>query len=45
MNKGDFVSYIATKNSCTKAEAERVIDKYRTREALIHVWASEEQIR
>ena len=28
MNKGDFVSYIATKNSCTKAEAERVIDMF-----------------
>lgn len=28
MNKGDFVSYIANKHSCTKAEAERVIDMF-----------------
>ncbi len=28
MNKGDFVSYIASKHSCTKAEAERVIDMF-----------------
>lgn len=28
MNKGEFVSYIAEKNSCTKAEAERVIDMF-----------------
>ncbi len=26
MNKGNFVSFIAEKNNCTKAEAERVID-------------------
>lgn len=26
MNKGDFVSYIAKKNDCTKAEAERIVD-------------------
>lgn len=28
MNKGDFVSYIANKHSCTKAEAEKVIDMF-----------------
>ena len=28
MNKGEFVSYIAEKNGCTKAEAERVIDMF-----------------
>ena len=28
MNKGNFVSYIADKNNCTKAEAERVVDMF-----------------
>ncbi|MDA9163835.1 HU family DNA-binding protein [Rickettsiaceae bacterium] len=28
MNKGNFVSYIADKHSCTKAEAERVVDMF-----------------
>ena len=28
MNKGNFVSYIADKNSCTKAEAEKVVDMF-----------------
>lgn len=28
MNKGNFVSYIADKHKCTKAEAERVIDMF-----------------
>ena len=28
MNKGNFVSFIADKNSCTKAEAERVVDMF-----------------
>lgn len=28
MNKGNFVSYIADKHDCTKAEAERVIDMF-----------------
>ncbi len=28
MNKGNFVSYIAEKHKCTKAEAERVIDMF-----------------
>lgn len=28
MNKGNFVSYIADKHNCTKAEAERVVDMF-----------------
>ena len=28
MNKGNFVSYIADKHKCTKAEAERVVDMF-----------------
>jgi len=28
MNKGNFVTYIADKHGCTKAEAERVIDVF-----------------
>lgn len=28
MNKGNFVSYIADKHNCTKAEAERVVDTF-----------------
>ncbi len=28
MNKGNFVSYIADKNNCTKAEAEKIIDVF-----------------
>lgn len=28
MNKGEFISYIADKHSCTKVEAERVIDMF-----------------
>ncbi|MDG1436548.1 MAG: HU family DNA-binding protein [Rickettsiaceae bacterium] len=28
MNKGNFVAFIAEKNDCTKAEAERVIDMF-----------------
>ncbi|MBN8523353.1 MAG: HU family DNA-binding protein [Rickettsiaceae bacterium] len=28
MNKGDFISFIADKHDCTKAEAERVIDMF-----------------
>jgi DNA-binding protein HU-beta len=28
MNKGNFVSYIAEKHDCTKAEAEKVIDMF-----------------
>ncbi len=28
MNKGNFVSYIADKYNCTKAEAERVVDMF-----------------
>ncbi|GAB4164324.1 MAG: HU family DNA-binding protein [Rickettsiaceae bacterium] len=28
MNKGNFVSYIAEKHGCTKAEAEKVIDMF-----------------
>jgi len=28
MNKGNFVAFIAEKNNCTKAEAERVIDTF-----------------
>ena len=28
MNKGNFVSFIADKNNCTKAEAERVVDMF-----------------
>ena len=26
MNKGDFVSYIAKKNNCSKVDAERAVD-------------------
>lgn len=26
MNKGDFVSYIAKKNNCSKVDAERTVD-------------------
>ncbi len=28
MNKGEFVSFIAEKQNCTKADAERVIDTF-----------------
>ncbi|MDP4708696.1 MAG: HU family DNA-binding protein [Rickettsiaceae bacterium] len=28
MNKGNFVSYMADKHKCTKAEAERVVDMF-----------------
>ena len=28
MNKGNFVSFIAEKHNCTKAEAERLIDMF-----------------
>jgi DNA-binding protein HU-beta len=28
LNKSEFVSYIASKNGCTKAEAEKVIDMF-----------------
>ena len=28
MNKGNLISYIAEKNNCTKADAERVIDMF-----------------
>ncbi len=28
MNKGEFVSFIASNNNCTKAEAERSIDMF-----------------
>jgi DNA-binding protein HU-beta len=28
MNKGNFVSYIADKHNCTKAEAEKVVDMF-----------------
>ena len=28
MNKGEFVSFIANNNDCSKAEAERVIDMF-----------------
>jgi nucleoid DNA-binding protein len=28
MNKGEFVSYIAEQNNCTKVEAEKVIDMF-----------------
>jgi DNA-binding protein HU-beta len=28
MNKRDFVDFIAKKNKCTKAEAERVVDMF-----------------
>lgn len=28
MNKGDFVSFIAEKHNCTKAEAEKVVDMF-----------------
>jgi len=28
MNKSELISYIAKKNSCTKAEAERVIEMF-----------------
>jgi DNA-binding protein HU-beta len=28
MNKGEFISYIAEQNNCTKVEAEKVIDMF-----------------
>jgi DNA-binding protein HU-beta len=28
MNKGEFINYISEKNSCTKVEAEKVIDMF-----------------
>lgn len=28
MNKGEFVSFIANKHNCSKAEAERVVDMF-----------------
>ena len=28
MNKGDFISFIASNHECTKAEAERIIDTF-----------------
>lgn len=28
MNKGNFVTFIAEKHSCTKAEAEKVVDMF-----------------
>lgn len=28
MNKGEFVSHIATKGACTKAEADRIVEMF-----------------
>jgi len=42
MNKSELISYIAEKNSCTKAEAERVIDTFTS--SVIEVIGNGEEI-